>query len=382
MLAATRSASGQEEATMNDAIREAARSPKLVRLAVRAVRVPMAEPHQTASGAVAESPLVLTDAVFDDGTVGHGLVFTYAPAALKPVADLIRNLEPLVEGEPLAPADVEQKLARRFRLLGTQGLVGIALAAIDMAFWDALARSRGISLVQLQGGAAKPVPAYGAVGYDGARKSASVAEAWVKRGITGVKAKIGYPTVQEDVAVIRAIRAAVGDGVAIMVDYNQCLSPADAAQRMRVLDGEGLTWVEEPTLAHDYAGHALVARAAATPIQCGENWWGTLDMQHAIDAHASDFVMPDVMKIGGVTGWMRAVALAHAKGIRMSNHLWPEISAQLLCVTPTAHWLEYADWWNPIIAEPLRIERGMADVAGVVGTGVAWNEAAVERFAV
>jgi len=357
-------------------------APRLAELRVRAVRVPMREPHQTASGAVAESPLVLTDAVFDDGVVGHGLVFTYTPAALAPVAELIRNLAPLLEGEPLAPREIEQKLARRFRLLGTQGLVGIALAAIDMALWDALARSHRTSLVRLLGGVEKPVAAYGAVGYDGAKRSAEVAEDWARRGFTGVKAKIGYPTVREDVEVIRAIRSAVGDGVAIMVDYNQCLSPAEAVQRMRLLDGEALTWVEEPTLAHDYAGHALVAREAATPIQCGENWWGPQDMQHALDAAASDYVMPDVMKIGGVTGWLRAASLAQARGIRMSNHLWPEISAQLLCITPTAHWLEYADWWNPIIAEPLHVRNGIADVAGAMGTGVAWNESAVERYAV
>ena len=357
-------------------------APKLASLRVRAVRVPMREPHQTASGVVAESPLVLTDAIFDDGVVGHSMVFTYTPAALNPVAELVRNFEALVKGEPLAPVEIEQKLARRFRLLGTQGLVGMALAAIDMAFWDALARSHATSLVRLLGGVAKPVPAYGAVGYDGVERSAKVAEDWAKREFAGVKAKIGYPTVQEDVAVIRAMRRAVGDGVSIMVDYNQCLSPADAVQRMRVLDEEGLTWVEEPTRAHDYAGLARVAREAATPVQCGENWWGPLDMQHALDAQACDYVMPDVMKIGGVTGWLRASALAQSRGIRVSNHLWPEISAQLLCVTPTAHWLEYADWWNPILSEPLSVEHGMADVAGATGTGVAWNEGAVERFAV
>ena len=137
-----------------------------------------------------------------------------------------------------------------------------------------------------------------------------------------MKAKIGYPSVQEDVAVIRAIRQAVGDGVAIMVDYNQCLTPVEAVERLRVLDDEGLTWVEEPTLAHDYAGHALIAREAKTPIQCGENWWGLLDLRHAIDAGASDFIMPDVMKIGGVTGWLRAAALAQANGIRVSSHIF------------------------------------------------------------
>ena len=149
---------------------------------------------------------------------------------------------------------------------------------------------------------------------------------------------------------------------------------------MHVLDEEGLTWVEEPTLAHDYAGHAQIALTVRTPIQCGENWLGTQDMQHAIDAQASEFMMPDVMKIGGVTGWLRAAALAHAKGIRLSSHLWPEISAQLLCLTPTAHWLEYADWWNPIMSEPLAIADGKINLGGAMGTGVAWNEQAVQRF--
>ncbi|HYN61661.1 MAG TPA: enolase C-terminal domain-like protein, partial [Rubrivivax sp.] len=323
---------------------------------------------------ITESPLVLTDIVTDAGSIGHSIVFTYTTAALKPMAELIQNLEPLIKGEPLAPAEIEQKLARRFRLLGTQGLIGMALAAIDMALWDALARVHGMPLVRLLGGQEKPVCAYGAVGYDGARQCATAAEDWAKRGFTGIKAKIGYPTVQEDIAVVRAIRKAAGDRMAIMVDYNQSLTVTEAIERLRVLDDEGLTWVEEPTLAHDYVGNARVAREARTPIQCGENWWGTLDMRHALAACASDNVMPDVMKIGGVTGWLRAAALAQVHGVRMSNHLWPELSARLLCCTPTAHWLEYADWWNPVLAEPLRIEKGMAIASDAIGSGVDWNE--------
>lgn len=355
---------------------------KLKSLHVTAVRVPMQHPHQTASGTVSESPLVLTDVITDDGIVGHSMVFTYTPAALKPTAELIRNMETLIKGDPLAPVEIEQKLSKRFRLLGTQGLIGIAIAAIDMALWDALARSHDTSLVRLLGGSEKPIPAYGGVGYDGVAGSAKAAEEWAKRGYSGIKAKIGYPTVQEDVEVIRAMRSAVGNTVAIMVDYNQCLTPSEAIQRLRVLDGEGLTWVEEPTLAHDYAGHAFIAREAKTPIQCGENWWGTLDMQHAIDAQASDFMMPDAMKIGGVTGWLRAAALAQPRGIPISSHLWPELSAQLLCLTPTAHWLEYADWWNPVMSEPLQINNGFAMLESAAGTGVSWNKDALARFSV
>lgn len=245
--------------------------PTVRELRVRTVRVPMQEPHRTASGIVGESPLVLTDVVTNQGLTGHSIVFTYTAAALGPTADLIRSLEPLLKGEPLAPVEIERKLARRFRLLGTQGLVGMALAAIDMALWDALARTHDTSLTRLLGGVEKPIQAYGAVGYDGASGSAKAAEGWARRGFKGIKAKIGYPDVQQDLEVILAIRAAVGSDVAIMVDYNQCLTPAEAVQRLRVLDDQGLTWVEEPTLAHDYKGHACIAREAKVPIQCGEN---------------------------------------------------------------------------------------------------------------
>jgi mandelate racemase len=341
----------------------------------------MEHPHRTAGGTVTESPLVLTDVLTDQGVRGHGIVFTYTAAALKPTAELIQNLASLIEGGELAPAAISQKLASRFRLLGTQGLVGMALSGIDMALWDALARAHGVSLLTLLGGVPRSVPAYGAVGYDGEVESAKTAEDWARRGFTGVKAKIGYPTAAEDLAVIGAIRSAVSRDVALMVDYNQSLTPTDAVVRLRQVEDEGLTWVEEPTLAHDYQGHALIAREIRTPIQCGENWWGVRDMQHAIDARASDYMMPDVMKIGGVTGWMGAAALGEVHGIRLSNHLWPEISAQLLCATQTAHWLEYADWWNPVIKAPLCVEKGMARVEGVLGTGVEWNDEAVSRFA-
>ncbi|HEV2445541.1 MAG TPA: enolase C-terminal domain-like protein, partial [Candidatus Sulfopaludibacter sp.] len=229
----------------------AAKLPTIRDLQVRAVRVPMPEPHRTASGVVSESPLVLTDIVSDEGIAGHSIVFTFTAAALQPTAELIRNLQPLLKGEPIAPAQIERKLTAKFRLLGTQGLVGMALAGIDMALWDALARIHNTPLVRLLGSVEKPLPAYGAVGYDGVAGSARAAENWARRGFKGVKAKIGYPDAQQDLEVIRALRKAVGEGVAIMVDYNQSLTPAEAIQRLHVLEGEGLAWVEEPTLAHD-----------------------------------------------------------------------------------------------------------------------------------
>jgi mandelate racemase len=351
-------------------------------LRVRAVKVPMAQPHKTASGTITELPVVLTDVLTNEDVTGHSYVFCYTVTALQSTALLVKGLEPLIAGLPVAPLEVAQLLTARFRLLGPQGLTGIAMAAIDMALWDALARAHELPLACLLGATLKPIRAYGATGYDGVNVSARVTAEWVERGFKGVKAKIGYPDVREDVSVIRAMRRTVGDDIALMVDYNQSLSPTDAIVRARHLDDEGLTWIEEPTLADDHGGHARVAREVRTPIQCGENWWGTHEMRKAIDAGASDYMMPDVMKIGGVTGWLRAAALGEAHGIRLSNHLFIEVSTHLLCATPTADWLEYAEWFNPIIAQPLSIVDGCAALDGRPGSGVEWNEEAVGRYLV
>jgi len=353
---------------------------KIASFRVRCVNVTMREPHRTASGVISASPLVLLDVQTDEGVEGHSIVFTYTPAALKPTAELIRNLEPLVAGQPLAPASIFEQLNARFRLLGTQGLVGMAVAGIDMALWDAQARAHGVALHTLLGARARAMPCYGGIGYDGEHDSALAAERWAKQGFKGVKAKIGYPTLAEDIAVIRAMRRATGPGVAIMADYNQSLSPVEARARIAALDAEGLTWIEEPVLAHDYAAFVALAREAKTPLQAGENWWGPLDFRHAFDAGVREHVMPDVMKCGGVTGWMSISAMAQARGTAVSNHLWPEISAQLLVASPTARWLEYADWWNPVLKQPLAVREGMADVEGTLGSGVEFDDAAVERY--
>jgi mandelate racemase len=353
---------------------------KIASVTVTPLRVPMNPPHRTAGGVVEESPLVAVDIKMASGLTGHGLIFTYTVAALKPTAELIQNISALIIERALEPAAIEHDLAKRFRLLGAQGLVGMALAAIDMALWDAHARLHECSLARLLGYAPRRLQAYGAVGFDGVKGSAQTARDWMKQGFKGVKAKIGYPTVEEDLEVTSAIRAELGPDKALMLDYNQCLLPSEAISRIRRFEEHNITWFEEPTLAHDFKGHAEIAAASVTPIQCGENWWGSADMQKAIDAKASDYMMPDVMKIGGVTGWLRAAALGEAHGILLSSHLWPEISAQLLSATPTAHWLEYANWWNEVVEEPLQIDAGFAQPSDAPGSGISWKTGALDRF--
>jgi len=360
--------------------------PKLTIRGIRArgVDVPMARPLQTGGGAVATAPLVLIDLETEEGITGCSYVFCYTPLALQPTARLVTNMESLIKGDIVAPVAIEQKLQKRFRLLGPQGLTGMAMAGIDMAAWDALAKAVELPLVKLLGGEPRPITAYNSngLGIIGAARAATEARELIAPGFKAVKVRLGYPDVKTDVAVIRAVRKAVGDDILLMTDYNQSLTVPEAIQRCRLLDEEDIYWVEEPTVADDFLGHAAIARAAKTPIQIGENWWGTHDMAKSLAAEASDYVMIDVMKVGGVTGWLRGAALVEPRGIPASSHLFPEISAHLLAVTPTSHWMEYVDWASPILKHPLRLEKGQAQIRVAPGVGLEWDEQAVQRFLV
>ncbi len=348
-------------------------------LRARPVSVPLDPPVQTASGRIATAPLVLIDLVTEEGVTGHSYVFCYTPVALGAVADLVTRLEELIKGSAAAPVVLDVRLQAAFRLLGPQGLTGMAMAGIDMAAWDALARAAGLPLVRLLGGEPRPVPAYGSLRTMNPAGAAKEAAELAGLGFPAYKVKVGVDT---DVAAVRAIRAELGDHVPVAVDYNQSLTVPEAIRRARALEDEGLLWIEEPTRADDFAGHARIAREAATPIQIGENWWGPHDLEKSIAAGASDFGMPDAMKIGGVTGWLRAAGLAEAAGLPLSSHIFPEFSAHLLAVTPTGHWLEYLDVAGAVLAEPVLVEDGHVLIADVPGAGLEWNEEAVRRFAV
>lgn len=357
---------------------------RITKLRARAVSAPLKRPLQTSTLLVQSAPLALIDLETSGGIVGRAYLFCYAGPILKSTVTLLTELGAMIEGDALAPFDIEQKLAKRMLLPGQQGITAMALAGIDMAAWDALACAAGLPLVRLLGGSVRRVPAYNSngLGLIGPERVPAEALALLEGGFRAVKLRLGYPTLIEDMAAVKAARAALSDDIELMTDYNQCLLPAEAEIRGRALDDAGLAWIEEPTRWDDYTGNAGVAAAIATPIMNGESFWGPHDMANALDAKACDYVMPDAMKIGGVSGWLRAAALAESRAIPMSSHLYPEISAHLLAVTPTAHWLEYMSWADAILAEPIVIQNGFAVIPDRPGIGIEWDEDAVRRYAV
>src|SRR5918999_5357514 len=294
-------------------------------LVVRAVDVPMQRPLKTGGGEVGSAAMVLIDLLTEEGVTGHSYLFCPTPLVLKPVATLLSNLAPLIEGDRLAPLEIERKLQKTFRLLGPQGLTAMANAGIDMAAWDALAKSCNMPLVRLLGGRPCRIPAYNSCGLGmiGPERAAEEAQELLAPGFSAIKVRLGYGELETDLEVVRAIRGSVDEEVVLMSDYNQSLSVAEASRRAAALEDEGLYWIEEPTRADDYSGHGQIRRDTKTPIQIGENWWGPHDAAKSIEVGASDYVMPDAMKIGGGRGGVRAAAPAGGGGKLLSTHHLP-----------------------------------------------------------
>lgn len=354
------------------------------RISAVAVSVPMARPLATSADMVRAAPLLLVDLETEEGVTGRSYIFCYVPAAAPAVVAMLGTAGEAIRGQRAAPQDIAAKLHRRFRLIGVQGVVRMALAAIDVACWDAVAQAAGLPLATLLGAAPRPLPAYNSngLGLMSPEACADEAEELLAGGFTAVKLRLGRTSAAADLAAMRAVRRRLPDSVAVMADFNQALSLAEALARGRALDGEGLAWIEEPIRHDNYSGNAALARALATPIQIGENFSGVAAMAAALSHGACDYVMPDLERIGGVTGWIAAAGLAAAHGVEMSSHLFPEVSAHLLAATPTAHWLEYVDWAAPILAEPLRIVDGKATASDAPGLGLAWDVAAVCKYRV
>jgi mandelate racemase len=342
----------------------------------------MKRPLGTSAQSIDRASLLLVDLQTEEGITGRTYAFCYLPSIARSLLPVVAELSSALSGQRLAPLDLAHYVNRHFKLPGVVGPLAMVASAVDAAAWDALAVAAKMPLATFLGGSLQPIPAYNSngLGLMSAEAAADEAEALLENGFQGVKLRLGRTDFRHDLAVVRAVRRRLPDDVRLMVDFNQALTYSDAMQYGLMLDGEGVYWIEEPIRHDDYRHAALIAQAVKTPIQIGENFTGLPPMVEALSAAASDYVMLDLDRIGGVTGWQRAAGLAAAYHREVSSHLFPEVSAHLLAATPGRHWLEYVDWAVPILQEPIQIVNGMAIVPNRPGNGMRWDEAAVARF--
>ena len=350
---------------------------------LRPVVVPMRRPVVSKVGLFDQWPIILIDIETEEGVTGRSYLEQYLKGSMRSIVAVLHELAATRVGQPVRPLDDFHKGLKALNLVGNEGIAMIAVSGLDMAAWDALAKAANMPLAVFLGGSRASVPAYNSNGLwltdiaslgDDAR--ALVAEGAFK----GLKLRLGREKLADDLAAIETVRAAVGDHIKLMVDFNQGLSLGDALHRCHALDDQGLYWLEEPVAYSNLAGYAQLARELKTPVQIGENFYGPRALFQAVTMGCCDYVMPDLMRIGGVTGWLRSAAIAGAAGVEMSTHLYPEFAAHLMRATETAHWLEWQDWADPILANPFRLTDGGLTIPDRPGAGIAWNEDAVKHY--
>jgi mandelate racemase len=269
---------------------------------------------------------------------------------------------------------------KSLHFVGYEGMSMVAVAGIDMAAWDALARAADVPLCVLLGGNIGAVPAYNSNGLwlrSPVEVAGEAVELREEGGFRGLKLRLGRERLADDLATIEAVREAVGGELSLMVDFNQGLQFGEALEWCHAIDDLGLAWIEEPIVYDNLEGYARLTADLKTPVQIGENFYGPRALYIALQMKACDYVMPDFMRIGGVTGWQRAAAIAAAAGIPISTHLYPEVAAHVMRVTETAHWLEWQDWANPILQQPYEVKSGELHIPDVPGVGLEWDEKAV-----
>jgi mandelate racemase len=357
-----------------------AHSLTLRRIVARPIVLKLKRPIVARIATISDWPLVLIDLETEEGIVGRSYLAPYIRQSLTYLVSAINDLSSLLKGRKVAPVEFFDAGRKSLHFVGYQGLSLIAVSGVDMAAWDALAKAANVPLCVLLGGTAGPVNAYNSNGLWLSEPDSLPDEAAALRdegGFRGLKIRLGREKLADDIRAIEVVRREVGDQAALMADFNQGLNLAEALERCHAIDDLGLTWIEEPLVYDNLNGYRQLTRELKTPIQIGENFYGPRDMHVALSAKACDLVMPDFMRIGGVTGWLRSAPIAAAAGIPISTHLYPEVAAHVMRVSETAHWLEWQDWVDPILLDPYTLKDGQLCIPNTAGLGIEWDEKAV-----
>ena len=357
----------------------ATRSPSTVtRVRCALYRVPLPEPVSDAKVTtgrqrpLGEVDVLVTTVATADGLEGLG--FSYSKRAGGPALFAhARQIGPLLVGEDaLDTGRLWEKLLWAAASVGRQGVAVQSLAAFDVALHDRKARLAGLSLAKLLGSHRDSVRCYDTtVGFLSMDVATVIerSERSLAGGMGGIKLKVGGEA-RDDIARVEALRRALGDGVAIMVDANQAWDRATAKRVGRRLGEYGLTWIEEPLDAYDVAGHAALRETLDTPIATGEMLSSAIDLRRLLDGDAVDVIQPDALRIGGITPYRRVSDLADELGVTVAPHFATQLHVHLAACQPREGWVEWFDWLDPLFEERLDVRDGRVAVPDRPGLGL------------
>ncbi|GLW08504.1 racemase [Microtetraspora sp. NBRC 13810] len=315
----------------------------------------------------------------DDGRTGVGFSWTPQIGAGAVRAMLESECRPAVLGLPAHPELVWDRLWRHLREAGGGGVTTIAMAAIDIALWDLRCGERGLADVLGRRRDSVPVYGSGVNRHYSPEELVAQAERWAAAGYPAVKIKVGRDDLREDVERVAAVRRAVGPDTLLMVDANQRWDLLRARRAIAELEPYGLHWVEEPLPADDLAGQVRLRESVRVPIALGESLYTVYEFRDLLTAGACDVVQPNVVRVGGITPFLRIAELARAFDVPVHPHLLPEISGQLALALPLPPMVEDVEDASfaalGLLAEPypVRIAGGVLRAGGHRGHGLVFS---------
>ena len=341
-------------------------------------------PRTDAIQSFTKQETIFVDIETADGVVGTGYAYTIGTGG-RAVLEMLRNdLVPLLAGEDANQIEaVWQKLFWATHGTAVGAITSLALAAVDIALWDARGKTLRQPLWRLAGGARPTVPLYDTEGgwlHLSTRDLVEGALASKKRGWPGVKLKIGKPRPQEDLERLSAVREAVGPAFDIMVDANQSMTYAEAKRRARLFEQLDLFWLEEPLPAEDLGGHVRLAASTTIPIAVGESIYSPSHFREYVAAGAAGILQPDAARLGGITPWLKVAHLAEAFNVKVAPHFLMELHVSLAAAVPNAIYLEYIPQLRQITHTEIEIVDGMALAPESPGVGIDWDREAIAKL--
>ena len=348
----------------------------------RSVILTLKRPIKAKIAYIKEWPILIIDLYTNEGIVGRSYLQPYIDKSLKYISSIIDDFSDLLQNKELAPFDNFELMRQSLHFIGYEGLSLAAVSGVDMAIWDAVSKAAAKPLCCYLGGTVGPVKAYNSNGLwlEKGDVLSKEAKLLIEQGnFSAIKMRLGRDSFNDDLKAIELVKKAIGIEVKLMVDFNQCLSLEEALNKCRALEQFDLTWIEEPLIYDNLKGYSQLTREIKTPIQLGENFYGPRELYKAIEQKASDLVMPDFMRIGGVTGWINSAAIAGAGGIPISTHFYPEVGSHVMRVSQSAHWLEWLDWADDILLDPFNIIDGYVQIPNKPGIGIEWNEKVINK---
>lgn len=359
---------------------------KITGVRSRVAAVPIRRKVVASVGTFTTMWAVLVDVDTDEGITGSTYLWAFSQAGARSLQQVLAELADVAVGEdPFFSARLWRRMRQRTTMWGHEGLAMIGLSGVDVAVWDVVGIALGKPLAHVLGAYADPVPTYASEGLwllESLRDLAAEAEELVELGFRAVKMRLGRRRMADDVEAVRVVRETIGPDVTLMADANQGWDPEYTIQIGRKLERFELFWLEEPIRHDDLAGHARIAAALDTRLASGENLYGPEGFRRAIEARAFDIMMPDVERVGGVTGWMRTVGLAEASNSPVCSHLYPEVSLHLVAAAPTACFLEHMPWGAELFQERIELVDGKVPIPDRPGIGFTWDEPAVRKLVV